>query len=123
MAHFNYYFRRSIYPADEMFLAPDADTGGTKTGEDIDQPPGFQGASLLGSWRESLLPPDTFSYTHLMTALEKLGRERACLSAIHEMRARGVKVRLTLWCVKAKRNTIVRFTLLVDCVGDLNVGV
>lgn len=44
-------------------------------------------------WGESELPPDIFSYTHLLSSLEKLGRHRACLSALQEMRARGIKVR------------------------------
>lgn len=56
---------------------------------------------LLGSEREafasqtqsdSLLPPDLFSYTHLLSALEKLGRDRSCLAALEEMQRRGVKV-------------------------------
>ncbi|CAN0425585.1 unnamed protein product, partial [Hapterophycus canaliculatus] len=41
--------------------------------------------------KESVLSPDIFSYTHLMSALERLGRDRACLSALFEMRARGIR--------------------------------
>ncbi|CAN0110586.1 unnamed protein product, partial [Ectocarpus sp. 12 AP-2014] len=40
---------------------------------------------------ESVLSPDIFSYTHLMSSLQRLGRDRACLSALYEMRARGIK--------------------------------
>ena len=43
---------------------------------------------------ESLLSPDIFSYTHLMSSLEKLGRERACVSALKEMSSRGIQVML-----------------------------
>eukprot|EP00903_Cladosiphon_okamuranus_P011015 g10404.t1 len=55
-----------------------------------------EGAPLTGGeqgWRggESVLSPDIFSYTHLMSSLERLGRDRACLSALFEMRARGIK--------------------------------
>lgn len=40
----------------------------------------------------SLLPPDLFSYTHLLSALEKLGHDRLSLAALEEMKKRDIKV-------------------------------
>lgn len=88
VAHFDRYFRRSQASAEELFLS---------AGDDSESSPrdGIE-SSPVGRWKESVLPPDIFSYTHLMSSLEKLGRERACLSAIHDMRARGIKVNMCI---------------------------
>lgn len=77
--HFERLFRR-YHPSDEdLWAVPGAADGG-------------DGGYSSPVWGESLLTPDIFSFTHLLSALEKLGRDRACLKALKEMAARGVKV-------------------------------
>lgn len=64
---------------------------GTRAGLGVGAPQNDNGFGWRGD--ESVLCPDIFSYTHLISSLERLGRDRACLSALFEMRTRGIKVR------------------------------
>eukprot|EP00752_Nemacystus_decipiens_P002158 g2055.t1 len=101
--HFDAYFRRP-QPSQEAVWARRYNSGGdasrsgpaplstaTAAGEGAGSPRNVDDG--VGGWcrDESVLSPDIFSYTHLMSSLERLGRDRACLSALLEMRARGIK--------------------------------
>lgn len=95
VAHFDRYFRRSQPLEEGVFLEEASNGGSGSSGGGVGGvgEAGVGGAGGGGGRRgDSLLPPDTFSYTHLISSLEKLGRDRACVSALQEMRARGIKV-------------------------------
>ncbi|CAN0209145.1 unnamed protein product, partial [Ectocarpus sp. 12 AP-2014] len=86
--HFDTYFRRP-QPADvTSWTHHRTSTAGQGAGRPWD---GSEPEPRGRVHDESVLSPDIFSYTHLMSSLQRLGRDRACLSALYEMRARGIK--------------------------------